>query len=389
MDDSFRAARQYYSCVRSNSLATNNAPNTTLAGQTGSGTFVGSASPTITTPVITQINDPSGHIALYMQTGYSNADSYITVANVPSGSPPEVQASGSATDLHLIYRAKGAGQHFFVSGSSVPQIWYSGTSFQHVTQWQIFNTAATRTVTIPDQDGTLLMAGQAFNSTNVQTLTAASGTYSATTGTKLAIFEMIGGGGSGGGTGATTAGQGVASGGGGGGGFIKLIATAAQIAGGVTYVIGAGAAAPAAGANGTAGAATTLTIGGSTWTAGAGGGGSAGGGFASAAQVAGGAGGGVATGANATLIYSANGDNALNGILLGISNYNQGGHGGNGMYGVGGGKGGFSSTAAASGAAGNSKGAGGGGSASVQSGGALPAGAGVAGVIIVTEFIAT
>jgi hypothetical protein len=372
-------------------VATNNSTNTTLAGQSGTGTFVGSVSPTITTPVIAQINDPNGHAAFTMQTGFSNAANYINVANTPAGSGPEIQAIGADTNVNMLIRAKGAGAFIFLTTTNANMIWYTGTSSQHVTQWITPTSTNTRNVTLPDASGTLLMTGtsQAIGSINFQRLTAASGIYTATAGTIAATFELIGGGASGGGTGATTAGQCVASGGGGGGGYQKIYATAAQIAGGVTFTVGTAGTAPTAGStNGTAGGNTTITIGGGTaWVANGGGGGAGGGGAAPAAQVPGGTAGGTTIGTNATAIFTAGGIPGDPGVILSTSNYNKGGNGGGGLYGMGGGFGAFSGASAAVGLIGTGFGAGGGGSASVQSGGALSAGAGAQGVIIVMEFI--
>ena len=370
-------------------MTTKNSPNTTLAGQTGSGTFVGSTSPTITSPnIVNGIYDPSGNPMFSLEAGFSNAANCLGVINKPPGGNPELRAYGPDASINMLYRAKGSGLHYFVSANSTPMIFYSGTGYQHVTQFQFFDTAATRTVIFPDLSGTLLMSGQAVNRTAAQSLTT-SGTYTATSGTLFAVFEMISGGGSGGGTGATGPSAMVGSAGGGGGGYIKLFVTAAQIALGITYTIGAGGAQTAAAAvGGNAGGSTTLTIGGGTvWTTTGGGGGSGAGGVGTIALVPGGAGGTVTLGTNGTVIYSSAGTNGQNSLILNPSNYNMGGNGGDGLYGVCGGKGAVSGAGAAVGTVGQGKGAGGGGSASVQSGGALPGSAGAAGVIVVTEYL--
>lgn len=374
-------------------MTTNNATNTTLSSQTGSGTFAGSTSPTIITPVIAQINDPSGHPALGMVTSFSNAVNFIQIYNAPAASAPEIQANGTDTDITILHRPKNGGVHIFVSASAtIPHTWFAGTSGQHITQWQMGTSSATRTVTIPDLTGTLLMAGQAFSNISFRVLTSTSTVaYVPTTGTKFAIFDVMGSGGSGGGMGATGSGQGAATGGGGGGGYWRLYATAANMAGGVSYSVGVGGAAPAASfINGNQGTTTILTISaGTAWQAGGGFGGSAGGGVAPFGQTPGGAGGGLAAGTNATAIYGGSGCNAQDGILLSATAYNMGGHGGCGLYGMGAGLGGYSGTSAAVGAPGRSYGAGGGGSSSINFGGALSAGAGANGVIIVMEFIGT
>lgn len=110
---------------------------------------------------------------------------------------------------------------------------------------------------------------------NVQKITATGAfTYTPTTGTKYAIFELQGGGG-GSGAGGGAASQGSCPAGGGGGAYQKILVTGAANLAAITGSVGVGGTAGAvASGNGGTGGNTTLVINsGSTWTAGGGPGG--------------------------------------------------------------------------------------------------------------------
>lgn len=134
-------------------MATNNAVNVNLSGQTGTGNFVGSGSPTITTPVIALIRDASGNPCMGFANGIASPD-YIT-AQAGTGQP-ELQASGTSTNINFLTRTKAAGIFIFASQApNIPFSIYNGTGYQHNTAFSFANTAASRTVTFQDADGTL------------------------------------------------------------------------------------------------------------------------------------------------------------------------------------------------------------------------------------------
>jgi len=90
-------------------MTTNNAVDVGLSGSTGTGNFVGSTSPTITTPkIITQVNDTNGN-AIIGITPNSSAVNYIDIANNSTGNAPEINSQGSDTNIPLILNTIGTG----------------------------------------------------------------------------------------------------------------------------------------------------------------------------------------------------------------------------------------------------------------------------------------
>lgn len=77
-----------------------------LSGTTGTGTFVGSNTPTITTPVIGQINDSNGNEMLGM-TASASAVNHVSIQNTATGVAPTVFAQGSDTNILLSLRGQG------------------------------------------------------------------------------------------------------------------------------------------------------------------------------------------------------------------------------------------------------------------------------------------
>ncbi len=157
---------------------------------------------------------------------------------------------------------------------------------------------------------------------NTQTITATGAfTYTPTTGTKYAIFELQAGGGGSGGT-SGTAGQSAASGAGASGGYLKILVTGSSNLAAITGSVGVGGAAGASGNNnGGNGGDTTLVINsGTTWTASHGNGGT---GQAASASVQNAANSGIAnantTGTNATLILNLPGSTGGRGFTGGAS----------------------------------------------------------------------
>lgn len=88
-------------------MTTNNAVNTSLSGQTGTTHFVGSSSPTITTPdIVTSLNDTNGNTWI-AQTATASAVNYITVTDNSTTNPPIISATGSDTNILLELKGKG------------------------------------------------------------------------------------------------------------------------------------------------------------------------------------------------------------------------------------------------------------------------------------------
>lgn len=136
-------------------MANNNVVNTSLSGQSGTGQFVGSTSPTLTTPIIGQINDGNGNAIFGLNTNPS-AVNYWSLNNTGTGNPPQLGVIGSDANISTYFVTKGTGLHAFYSANATTPIqWNTGTTYQHSTNWNVPNTAATRTVTLQDADGTI------------------------------------------------------------------------------------------------------------------------------------------------------------------------------------------------------------------------------------------
>jgi hypothetical protein len=162
-------------------MTTINATGNGLTGANGSGSFVGSTSPTITTPRIAQINDSNGNKLLGLVTVASAVNSF-NIYNQAAGSSPTLQAVGSDTDVGLTLLAQAAGPFSFnTTASSAAYTFVTGTGYQHLTQLTFANTSATRTVTFPDATGTLLMTGQAISTVPSIAFSSTSGVIGTTT----------------------------------------------------------------------------------------------------------------------------------------------------------------------------------------------------------------
>lgn len=140
-------------------MATNNAVNNSLTGQTGTGSFVGSTSPSLTTPNINQINDPNSNPMVYMYA-VPSAVNYFQFVNQVTGQNPAIEATGSDTNIQLRLSGKGTGTvNIFGTANGTPSMTVqSGPGAQHVTQFQFPATAAGQTVTFPDLSGTVALS---------------------------------------------------------------------------------------------------------------------------------------------------------------------------------------------------------------------------------------
>ena len=86
----------------------------------------------------------------------ASAVNNLEIINNVTTANPEIAASGTDTNIGITYRAKATGAHQFISNNTtVPMVWKSGTSAQHTTNWAVQNTAASRTITLQDLDGTM------------------------------------------------------------------------------------------------------------------------------------------------------------------------------------------------------------------------------------------
>ena len=132
-------------------MASINAVGNALTGSTGTGSFVGSVAPSIRAPVIL---DTNGVNALTVTTTAS-AVNYVTIANRGAGSYPYFLPVGTDTNIGIQIAAKGSGTFQTTSTSNTGIFMFTGTAYQHTTNFTFANTAANRIVTFPDADFTV------------------------------------------------------------------------------------------------------------------------------------------------------------------------------------------------------------------------------------------
>lgn len=112
------------------------------------------------------ILDTNGNVVLNM-VPTASAVNFISVKNQASGTAPEIDALGGDTNIGITYRTKATGVHTFIStNTNIPMIWQSGTASQHITNWAIPNTSATRTITLQDASGTMAYLSDITGSVN-------------------------------------------------------------------------------------------------------------------------------------------------------------------------------------------------------------------------------
>lgn len=362
-------------------MATNNAVDVTLSSQTGTGSFVGSISPTLVTPVIQGSN---GFNIVTFADVASSTDYFTFTSGVANGA--KINLVSSNTNGSFAIYAKGTGGVVVGTapgGTSTNPLSMGNGTYSYA--FRILSQSANRIIDFPDADVTL-PANPMITRVNVQRVTATgAGTYTPTTGMKYVIVCAQAAGGGGGGSAATTTGQASAGGGGTGGEYIEALFTATDIGASKPYSVGAKGTGGSAGANaGNNGGNTTFNT---TWIVTNGGVG----GDAIAATSgqgnfggpkAGGSGGTVATG---TLIKRCSGGSTQPAFSIAS---NQGNAGIGGSSGSGSGGGNMSTGNAAGSAAAANTGAGGGGASSSNTAGAARAGGdGADGFITFIEFI--
>lgn len=172
-------------------MATNNSVNSSLSGTTGSGNFVGSTSPSITTPkIISQVLDTNGNPIIGLGVT-SSAVNYLTLTNQATGVPPFLSASGSDTDISINIAPKGTGLlNLLTAATTNPLTIVSGTGSQHVTTFNFSDTSASQAVTFPDLTGTVALSG-ASQSVTFNDLTLTSPLPVSSGGTGLSMTPQL------------------------------------------------------------------------------------------------------------------------------------------------------------------------------------------------------
>lgn len=86
----------------------------------------------------------------------NTATDWLVLRNGLAMQPPTLTVDGSATDIQLNITAKNAGEIAFNTlASTNAYSWFTGTAYQHQTNFSFANTAQNRNVTWQDSDGTV------------------------------------------------------------------------------------------------------------------------------------------------------------------------------------------------------------------------------------------
>lgn len=151
---------------------------TGVTTSTGTTNVVLSDNPTLVSPIINQINDANGNTSLGL-TATAGAENYINIANNSAGQPPYIQVLGNSTDIPLVFYTKNNASFLFVSAeTNQPVTFYNGTNSQHSTTFSFSNTAASRTVTFQDADGTVAYLSDIAGSNDLKAWVNFDGTTS-------------------------------------------------------------------------------------------------------------------------------------------------------------------------------------------------------------------
>ena len=169
-----------------------------LTDETGSGANVFGTSPTITTPVIAQINDANGNETLKLAS-IASAVNEVTIENAATGNAVHISATGGDASVGLHLAGKGASGYVNVQDSTdaTKRIMFNASGGTTNTRTMLSSTQTVdRTLSLPDATDTLVGRATTDTLTN-KTLTsptitggALNGTLGATTPSTVAATTI-------------------------------------------------------------------------------------------------------------------------------------------------------------------------------------------------------